>query len=99
MQRNSLARLSTSGPLLAAVQKGEIPVLVIQGKEDACVDAELVSTYMPENGVRFSFDEDESSRSAHEFHVIQGLGHSPFYEAPETANRLILNLVRKVQRA
>lgn len=98
VQRHSLVRLPTPGPLLAAVQKGEIPVLVIQGKEDACVDAELVRSYMTENGVKFGRDEDDT-RSVHEFHVIEGVGHSPFYEAPETVDRLILNFVRKIERA
>ncbi len=60
-----------------------IPLIAIQGEVDQHVVAHKVEKYL----------KDHFARS--EFHLLRGVGHSPFLEAPEVTNKLILDFVQK----
>ncbi|KAE9404384.1 alpha/beta-hydrolase [Gymnopus androsaceus JB14] len=60
-----------------------LPYLAIQGEDDQHLIAEKLEKWM----------KDHLAQS--EFHLLPGVGHAPFYEAPEVTNRLILGFVDK----
>ena len=63
---------------------GRFPYLAIQGEDDTHIIPEKLEKWM----------KDHLSRS--EFHLLPGVGHAPFYEAPEVTNKLILGFVKKI---
>lgn len=79
--RVSAAFRPYNGRAITAAQD-ELPFLVIQGAEDAAFNVTLVRDYMTEKGFNM------------EYHIFDRVGHSPFFEAPEKTNRLILDFVR-----
>lgn len=62
-------------------------MLVIQGTKDKHIYHEKMEQF-----IRTTFGD------VAEYHRLDGAGHSPFYELPETVNRLILDFVERVSR-
>lgn len=58
------------------------PYLVIHGEEDLHLYSSKLKKWLMDHNF-----------SQYEFHVLPGVGHSPFYEAPDVTNKLILEFV------
>jgi pimeloyl-ACP methyl ester carboxylesterase len=78
-----LGRTQDESHILAA--GASLPILAVQGTEDALVSHD--------NNKKFL---EEKFPDALEWHSLDGIGHSVFYEAPEITNGLILKFVRRV---
>lgn len=61
----------------------DLPYMAIQGEDDQHLVPKNLEKWM----------KDHLARS--EFHLIPGVGHAPFYEAPDVTNKLILDFVEK----
>jgi pimeloyl-ACP methyl ester carboxylesterase len=59
----------------------DTPVLLIWGKEDQTISASDIEK------VRFSIPDIE-------FHAIDGAGHFPHYEQPDTVNRILFEFLK-----
>lgn len=79
------ARTQDPEPLTVAFKGGKLPYVAIHGRQDRLVDCSKVRAWLRENWGEV------------EFHELEGVGHAPFFEAPERTNALILKFVGKVK--
>ncbi|KAL2008440.1 hypothetical protein VTN00DRAFT_6634 [Thermoascus crustaceus] len=79
------ARTQDATNFLSTSTRGKLPLLVIQGTKDKHIYHEKMEKF-----VRTTFGD------AAEYHRLDGVGHSPFHERPETVNRLILDFIERV---
>ena len=83
----NLTPSSKPGPLQEAAKQG-MPLLLIHGKVDLFVDPQAVV----DNAITPFFTNAE-------VHHLDGIGHSPFYEAEKDVARFILKFVSRISLA
>ncbi|KAJ3786495.1 alpha/beta-hydrolase [Lentinula aff. detonsa] len=81
VRQSMLGRGQDSTAIMQAAT--HFPYIAIQGEDDQHLVPQKLEKWM----------KDHLTRS--EFHLIPGVGHAPFYEAPDIANKLILDFVKK----
>ncbi|KAF5365825.1 hypothetical protein D9757_014436 [Collybiopsis confluens] len=81
VRQSMLGRGQSDTAVMAIADR--FPYLAIQGEEDQHIVSLNLEKWM----------KDHLARS--EFHLLPGIGHAPFYEAPDETNKLILSFVKK----
>ncbi|KAJ3813481.1 alpha/beta-hydrolase [Lentinula aff. lateritia] len=81
VRQSMLGRGQDSTAIMAVAN--DFPYMAIQGEDDQHLVPKNLEKWM----------KDHLARS--EFHLIPGVGHAPFYEAPDVTNKLILDFVEK----
>ncbi|KAJ3718857.1 alpha/beta-hydrolase [Lentinula raphanica] len=81
VRQSMLGRGQDSSAIMAATS--HFPYLAIQGEDDQHLVPPKLEKWMKEHLAKS------------EFHLLPGVGHAPFYEAPEATNKLILEFVKK----
>ncbi|KIK54189.1 hypothetical protein GYMLUDRAFT_48989 [Collybiopsis luxurians FD-317 M1] len=81
VRQSMLGRKQDEAAVMAI--SGRFPYIAIQGEDDQHLVPPKLEKWM----------KDHLGQS--EFHLIPGVGHAPFYEAPDETNRLILDFVKR----
>ncbi|KAE9402061.1 alpha/beta-hydrolase [Gymnopus androsaceus JB14] len=82
--RQSMLMRKQDETAIMAAAVNQFPYLVIHGGEDQHLFAWKLEKWLKDHQF-----------SQYEFHLLPGVGHSPFYEAPDVTNKLILKFVQE----